>query len=292
MRQAAGRPLGGRLAAAALLSIVLALAAIELAFAAPAVLAAASPRHSPSPSPSHARRPSAAKPSAARPSAAKPAKSAKPSDTRKSKHLTRPRPVAPRSAQPGVVMPQPTQGCPPQLGIRRLSGEPWAQQALDITGAWGLTRGLGVTVAVVDSGVDYSPQLAGRVSYRDLTGTGPQDCVGHGTAVASIIAASDARAQGIPFYGVAPAARILSVKVSTQEQGGSQSVMLLAEGIREAAAAGAQVINVSIQTQANLPALRAAVSYALRRDAVVVAAAGNDDPGGGVGPSTRPATPG
>ncbi len=197
------------------------------------------------------------------------------------------RPAGTRSGQPAGLpgvhpvpgMPLPAPNCPPQVGRSRLTGEPWAQQALQFSSVWNLASGRGVTVAVVDSGVDYSPQLAGRVSYIDVTGQGPQDCVGHGTAVASIIAASDKRARGIPFYGVAPAARILSVKVNTGENGYAS---LLARGIRDAAAAGAQVINVSVQTPANSPALRAAVSYALGRDAVVVAAAGNDNPGSNV----------
>ena len=158
-----------------------------------------------------------------------------------------------------------------------------------MAGAWAVSQGHGVTVAVVDSGVDYSPQLAGRVSAIDLTGQGPRDCVGHGTAVASLIAASDARARGVPFYGVAPAARILSVKVNTGETGFSR---LLAQGIRDAAIAGAQVINVSVQTAVSSPALRSAVAFALRRDAVVVAAAGNDNPGSGVGPYYPASYPG
>ena len=57
---------------------------------------------------------------------------------------------------------------------------------------------------MVDSGVDYTPQLAGKVNAVDVTETGFQDCVGHGTAVAAIIAASDMQAQGVPFEGVAP----------------------------------------------------------------------------------------
>jgi type VII secretion-associated serine protease mycosin len=158
-----------------------------------------------------------------------------------------------------------------------------------MAGAWAVSQGHGITVAVVDSGVDYSPQLAGRVSAIDLTGQGPRDCVGHGTAVASLIAASDARARGIPFYGVAPAARILSVKVNTGETGFSR---LLAQGIRDAATAGAQVINVSVQTAVSSPALRSAVVFAQRRDAVVVAAAGNDNPGSGVGPYYPASYPG
>ncbi|HEY9244356.1 MAG TPA: S8 family serine peptidase [Streptosporangiaceae bacterium] len=198
-------------------------------------------------------------------------------------------PQPPAIPQPAALLPRPAAGCPPQLGDRRLTRPPWAQSALDVTGAWAASRGRGVTVAVVDSGVDYSPQLAGRVSEIDLTGQGPRDCVGHGTAVASIIAASDARGRGVPFYGIAPAARILSVKVNTGETG---TTGRLAQGILDAVADGAQVINVSVQTAANSPALRAAVLFALRRNAVVVAAAGNDNPGGGTGPYYPASYPG
>jgi membrane-anchored mycosin MYCP len=199
------------------------------------------------------------------------------------------KPQPPAVPQPVALLPRPATGCPPELGERRLTRPPWAQPALDITGAWAASRGRGVTVAVVDSGVDYSPQLAGRVTEIDLTGQGPRDCVGHGTAVASIIAASDARGRGVPFYGVAPDARILSVKVNTGETG---STGLLAQGIRDAVADGAQVINVSVQTAANSAALRAAVRFALDHNAVVVAAAGNDNPGGGVGPYYPASYPG
>ncbi len=131
------------------------------------------------------------------------------------------KPQPPAIPQPVALLPRPATGCPPQLGERRLTRQPWAQSALDITGAWAASRGRGVTVAVVDSGVDYSPQLAGRVTEIDLTGQGPRDCVGHGTAVASIIAASDARGRDVPFYGVAPDARILSVKVTILGETGS-----------------------------------------------------------------------
>jgi type VII secretion-associated serine protease mycosin len=192
------------------------------------------------------------------------------------------------SATPGA--PRSLSGCQslPNQAATSLSGEPWAQQALDFSSVWGISRGQGVTVAVVDSGVDWTPQLNGRLSYKDLTGSGPVDCVGHGTAVASIIAASDERAQGVPFYGVAPAARILSVKVNTGEYG---STTLLSEGIRDAALLGAKVINVSIQTTANSLALRSAVDYALSRNVVVVAAAGNDQPNS-VGPFYPASYPG
>ncbi|MGH3158986.1 MAG: S8 family serine peptidase, partial [Streptosporangiaceae bacterium] len=96
------------------------------------------------------------------------------------------------------------------------------------------------------------------------------------------------RARGIPFYGVAPAARILSIKVNSGEYG---SPALLPEGIRAAVVLGAQVINVSIQTTGSSPALRAAVNYALSHNRVVVAAAGNDQTNS-VGPFYPAAYPG
>jgi membrane-anchored mycosin MYCP len=179
------------------------------------------------------------------------------------------------------------QGSTPGRAARKLSGVPWAQQALDFSSVWPITRGQGVTVAVVDSGVEFTPQLAGRASYHDLTNTGPADCEGHGTAVASIIAASDELGKGIPFYGVAPAARILSIKVNTGED--QTNLSLLPQGIRDAVDLGAQVINVSISGPST-PALRSAVSYALSRNRVVVAAAGNNSQTDGT-PSANPSYP-
>jgi membrane-anchored mycosin MYCP len=180
--------------------------------------------------------------------------------------------------------PQPTQNCPPtpppQGFTSRVTTEPWAQKALDFSSVWPLTEGQGVEVAVVDSGVDFSPQLAGKVTAADLTGTGVADCVGHGTDVAGIIAATEL--PDVPFEGVAPEARILSVKVQNAESSSLGSATL-ALGIREAASLGAKVINVSITT-GNTPALAAAVAFALRQGAVIVAAGGNDSEETGVGP--------
>jgi membrane-anchored mycosin MYCP len=161
--------------------------------------------------------------------------------------------------------PQPGSATPP-------SGVPWAQQALNFSSVWPITRGQGVTVAVVDSGVEYTSQLNGRVQYTDLTHTGGADCVGHGTGVAGIIAASQNKA--IPFYGVAPAAHIVSIKVATQET--NVSPALVVQGIRAAISFHAQVINLSIQQTGSTPALHQAIEDALSHNIVVVAAAGND----------------
>ncbi|MEU8247146.1 type VII secretion-associated serine protease mycosin [Nonomuraea sp. NPDC048916] len=165
--------------------------------------------------------------------------------------------------------------CDPEKGSMQV-GESWAQRRLDARSVWKLTRGEGVTVAVIDSGVDIRhPSLAGRIVRQvDLTQTGHRDCMGHGTATAGIIAGR--YLQGVPFYGVAPAARLISYK-QTNEQSGD--VGKLAEAIRKAAAAGVDVINVSVQAS-DQPDLKSAVNDALSRDIVIVAAAGNVDKDG------------
>ncbi|MFI6596345.1 type VII secretion-associated serine protease mycosin [Nonomuraea sp. NPDC050536] len=160
--------------------------------------------------------------------------------------------------------------CNPPIGHYTMA-ESWAQRRLDVKRVWPLTRGEGVTVAVIDSGVDQThPQirLAGKA---DLTNTTFRDCVGHGTAVAGILAGQYIK--GSAFYGVAPGVRLLSIKQSNEDTG---DVALLAKAIRTAADLGARVINVSIQAS-DQPDLRDAVKYALWKDVVIVAAAGNSE---------------
>jgi subtilisin family serine protease len=137
---------------------------------------------------------------------------------------------------------------------------------------------------VIDSGVDRRhPQLSGRVlagtDYLDPGDDGTRDCAGHGTGVASVIAA--APRAGVAFRGLAPGARILPVRVSEQqvvdgrESGRTVSAAVFARAIRWAVDQGADVLNLSVVLYADDPAVRAAVAYAAERDVVVVAAAGN-----------------
>ncbi|MEV5961951.1 type VII secretion-associated serine protease mycosin [Kribbella sp. NPDC051952] len=175
----------------------------------------------------------------------------------------------------------------PEPGRKAVRLLPWAQDALMPQRAWPYTTGTGVTVAVVDSGVDADhPQLhrPGKVlPGRDffLVGNLPGnfDCVSHGTGVASIIVA-DATA-GVGFRGVAPGARILPVRVTDRETvdtGGVRYVdpNVLARGIVYAVNAGAKVINLSMAGDQDQAPVRKAVAYAVRKDVVVVAAVGND----------------
>jgi membrane-anchored mycosin MYCP len=185
--------------------------------------------------------------------------------------------AAPAMADTTAVPQLPTtgQGCVnPPSGM--YAGIPWAQQRLALQRVWPMTTGTGVVVAVVDTGVDArTPQLAGRVlAGQDLTARGPgnNDCYGHGTFVAGIIAAAEA--SGTKFAGVAPSVTILPIRVASSADGGSPDVM--AAGIRQAVAAGATVINVSASTNAPNANLAAAISDAVANNVVVVAAAGND----------------
>ncbi|NWJ73942.1 type VII secretion-associated serine protease mycosin [Pseudonocardia sp. ICBG1122] len=179
------------------------------------------------------------------------------------------------------VGPQPCLGAPPRID----PSVPWAQSALGADRVWPLTRGAGVTVAVVDTGVDAAtPQLAGgrvlpgvdvsSTPTPSAAGRADSDCPGHGTFVAGIVAAAPMAGAG--FVGVAPDAEILPVRVTAAGGGdGSLTTASLAAGIRVAVDLGARVINVSASTDVNDPQLEAAVRDAVARDAVVVASAAN-----------------
>jgi membrane-anchored mycosin MYCP len=154
-----------------------------------------------------------------------------------------------------------------------VTATPWAQQALTPQRAWTLTRGAGVVVGVVDSGVSAaSPLLAGRVlPGRDVRTRrrADDDCSGHGTFLAGLLAARpspDGR-----FAGVAPGALVLPVRVTGDES--QVDPVSLAAGIRTAVDGGARVVAVPERTSSAPAALRAAVRYATAHDVLVVASA-------------------
>ncbi|MFC9250917.1 type VII secretion-associated serine protease mycosin [Amycolatopsis thailandensis] len=193
--------------------------------------------------------------------------------------------TAPPAAAQETVQPLPAdqKGCLP-VPAGTESGVPWPQQRLAPERVWSLTKGSGVTVGVVDTGVDANtPQLSGsRVKPgNDVTAAerkpADDDCFGHGTFVAGIIAAAPRLGTG--FAGVAPEATILPIRVATTTQDGSPPVLTaadMAKGIRAAVDGGARVINVSASTDVADDALAQAVRYAAQRDVVVVASAANN----------------
>lgn len=153
--------------------------------------------------------------------------------------------------------------------------EPHDQLAeLGAAEAWQYSTGDGVTVAVLDSGVDGEhPDLAGRVlpgtDLVDGSTDGRVDPVGHGTAVASLVAGA-----GDPGTGLAPDASILPVRV-LDEQNRYRSAATVAEGVIWAVEHGAEVINLSLGGARESPVLADALAYAMDRDVVVVACTGN-----------------
>ncbi|SDT74603.1 type VII secretion-associated serine protease mycosin [Actinoplanes derwentensis] len=164
---------------------------------------------------------------------------------------------------------------PPAVTVA--TAQPWAVTRMAVQRAWPVTRGKGVRVAVVDSGVDGThPQLNGRVAngfdvLRQRAGA-DTDCVGHGTFVAGIIGAAPVK--GTPFAGVAPDVTIVPYRQSDSGQGGNATG--LARGIVRATKDGADVINVSVAAVVSSETLRAAVAYAEKHDVLVVAAVANE----------------
>ncbi|HEY2130086.1 MAG TPA: S8 family serine peptidase [Streptosporangiaceae bacterium] len=190
----------------------------------------------------------------------------------------------------------------------------WWLSSLHVTQAWLSTKGTGVTIAVLDTGVDSTqPDLAGSVATgRDFTGSGRaaggQFWGVNGTAVASLIAGhghGPHHADGV--IGIAPEAKILSVRVTLENNDplltNATTVaalpMAIAQGIRYAVRHGAQVIDLPLDPAAvaadnaaanggtlavtgGSPAERAAVRFALGKGVVLVAPAGD----GGAGPDS------
>jgi type VII secretion-associated serine protease mycosin len=151
----------------------------------------------------------------------------------------------------------------------------WYLKSLNVAQAQAITKGSGITVAVVDTGVYPHPDLqrnllAGINLMPGGKGDGRADQDGHGTNVAALVAAHGNGSNGI--LGIAPAAKILPIKAAND---GSQfSVDAMARGIGWAASNGAKVINVSAGT-GPADALINAVNSAINQDVVVVVAAGN-----------------
>ncbi|MER5984006.1 type VII secretion-associated serine protease mycosin [Streptomyces sp. NPDC001787] len=168
----------------------------------------------------------------------------------------------------------------------------WGLAALHTDRAWQTTRGKGITVAVLDTGVDNThPDLAGQVlPGKDLigfgAGRGDAAWALHGTAMAGIIAGrgrGPGRGDGI--LGIAPEARILPVRVILESNDPSRAKArksrgtALAEGIRWATDHGADVINLSLGDDSKSahpePGEDAAIQYALGKGVSVIASAGN-----------------
>jgi subtilisin family serine protease len=189
----------------------------------------------------------------------------------------------------------------------QIRSQEWWLASMHVAQAWQLTQGSGVTVAVLSTGVDTAhPDLTGSVvTGPDYTGSGrvaggPFWGV-EGTSAASVIAGhGDGAGDASGIIGIAPAARVLSIRVAldaTDPLNASAASVgrlpdAIAQGMRYAVAHGAQVIDLPLDPASlgsdgavsgglhtaagGSPAERAAAAYAVSRGAVLVAPAGDD----------------
>ncbi|MGA9139433.1 MAG: S8 family serine peptidase [Methanocella sp.] len=157
-------------------------------------------------------------------------------------------------------------------------------QASPIIGApqvWSLGyTGKGVTVALVDTGIDGThPDLKGRItSFKDFVGgkTTAYDDFGHGTHCAGIIGGNGAASDG-KYKGIAPEVSFIGIKVL--DKSGSGSLDNILAGINYAAQTDARIISMSLGSNTHSQAMDDAVTKAVNAGKVVVCAAGNSGPG-------------
>ncbi|WP_346771990.1 type VII secretion-associated serine protease mycosin [Streptomyces sp. JH34] len=165
--------------------------------------------------------------------------------------------------------------------------EQWHLDAMKAEEMWQDSTGEGVTVAVVDSGVDATnADLVGRVLNglnleETLPGDELDDYSGHGTGMAGLISGTGKAIAGNGAFGLAPGAKILPIRMpkggggATQAEGERRFNESLSKAIRYAVDRDAKIINVSLGSSAGSDQLNDAVAYALAEGSLIFAAAGN-----------------
>ncbi len=157
-----------------------------------------------------------------------------------------------------------------------LYSKQWHLHNINVEGAWDKTKGKGVTVAVIDTGVTKVRDLVETefVKGYDFVNDkeNASDDNGHGTHVAGTIAQATNNNYGVA--GVAYEASLMPLKVLSGYGGGT--VADIAEAIRFAADNGADVINMSLGGGGESQLMKDAINYAHSKGVVIIAAAGNE----------------
>lgn len=164
-----------------------------------------------------------------------------------------------------------------------IRSQQWHLDAMKADDIWKISTGKGITVAVIDTGVNRIPELEGQVlpgavfPVGDAEGDKDNDYGGHGTTMAAIIAGTGKHPSGDGAYGLAPGAKILPIRVPNMLDGRKTPSWVAA--IRYAADSDAKIINISqaIDGKPEDDRDRAeAVKYALSKGKLIFAGAGND----------------
>ncbi|MFE0578250.1 type VII secretion-associated serine protease mycosin [Streptomyces sp. NPDC058874] len=158
----------------------------------------------------------------------------------------------------------------------------WHLDAMKADEIWKIANGKGITVAVIDTGVNQIPELEGQVlpgkafPFTDAEVGRDNDYFGHGTSMAALIGATGKHPSGDGSYGLAPGVKILPIRVPDQFE--TATTPNLVAAIKFAADSEAKVINIS-QGLVGKPeddrARAEAVRYALSKGKLIFAAAGN-----------------
>lgn len=148
----------------------------------------------------------------------------------------------------------------------------WHLKLLGIEDAWKSTRGEGIVVASLDTGVATGhPALRGTIlAVKDFTGEGVEDENGHGTHIAGILVGQPNEAG---FSGIAPKAKLLVGKV--MDKNGRGASVDIARGINWAVKSGAHIITLSVNGSEADPALFTAIYSAIAKGVMVFCGAGN-----------------
>jgi subtilisin family serine protease len=165
-------------------------------------------------------------------------------------------------------------------------GSEWHLDKVNAPAAWDLGQGKGVTVAILDSGIESShPDLAAQIvpgfNFFD-NNTNTADVYGHGTSVAGVAAA--ATNNGVGVAGVAGQAKIMPVRVS--DSNGWAYTSMIAQGITYAADHGARVANASFGGVAGSSAIQNSAQYMKNKGGLVFVSAGNNGIDENITPTT------
>lgn len=153
----------------------------------------------------------------------------------------------------------------------------WNLRSINIETAWDETKGSGITVAVIDSGISPVPDLKDTKFVKGYDFVNDKieayDDIGHGTHVAGTIAQSTNNNYGVA--GIAYEASLMPLKVLSAQGGGT--VADIAEAIRYAADNKADVINMSLGGPGESQLMEDAINYAHSKGVIIIAAAGNSN---------------